>query len=60
MLNPQMKGWNMFEIARQDHEQLQAEREAVASKPAKPIYARGSMEYAAQQEAILRGSSGDG
>jgi hypothetical protein len=47
MLNPQMKGWNMYEIYRQDAERLQAEREAAAERP-KPEPARGSMEWFAK------------
>ena len=59
MLNPEMKARGLFEFYRQEAERVKAER-AAAPKPAKPTYARGSMEYAAQQDAILRGSSGDG
>jgi hypothetical protein len=60
MLNPPMKSWGLFELERQEFERLKAEREAAASKPVKPAYARGSMEWAAEQEAILRGGSGCG
>jgi hypothetical protein len=55
-----MKAWGFYEFVRQQAEELEAKRAAAAPKPVGPTYARGSMEYAAQQEAILRGSSGDG
>ena len=60
MLNPRMKAWGLFEYYRQESERLKAEREAAAPKPVKPTYARGSMEWAAEQEAIRRGDSGGG
>jgi predicted phage terminase large subunit-like protein len=49
MLNPQMNSWGAFELARQRYEQLQAERQA-ASGRAEPTYARGSIEWLAQQK----------
>ena len=49
MLNPNMKGWGSYELARQRHEELQAERQAV-SGPTEPTYAPGSMEWLAQQK----------
>jgi predicted phage terminase large subunit-like protein len=59
MLNPEMKARGLFEFYRQEAERVKAER-AAAPKPAKPTYAPGSMEYAAQQQTKRRGSSGDG
>jgi hypothetical protein len=49
MLNPTMKGWGAYELARQGYEELQAERQA-ASGRAEPILAPGSMEWLAQQK----------
>jgi predicted phage terminase large subunit-like protein len=47
MLNPKMKGWGAYELARQRYEELQAERQA-ASGRAEPTL--GSMEWLAQQK----------
>src|SRR6516165_8091985 len=49
MLNPQMKGWGIYELYRQQAEQLlQAERQATSGHP-EPAYAPGSMEWLAEQ-----------
>jgi predicted phage terminase large subunit-like protein len=60
MLNPPMKAWGLFEYYRQEAERVKAEREPAAPKPVKPTYARGSMEWAAEQEAKRRAGSGGG
>ncbi len=49
MLNPNMNSWGAYELARQRHEELQAERGA-ASGRAEPTLAPGSMEWLAQQK----------
>ena len=49
MLNPSMNSWGAYELARQRHEELQAERGA-ASGRAEPTLAPGSMEWLAQQK----------
>ena len=48
MLNPNMKGWGAYELARRQAEQLQAEREATSGR-AEPTWAPGSMEWLAEQ-----------
>ena len=49
MLNPQMTGWGIYELYRQQAEQLlQAERQATSGRP-EPAYAPGSMEWLAKQ-----------
>ncbi len=48
MLNPNMKGWGAYELARRQYEQLQAEREATSGR-AQPTWAPGSMEWLAEQ-----------
>jgi predicted phage terminase large subunit-like protein len=63
MFNRAMKGQGIFESYREKAEKLKAEREA-ASAPVKPTYARGSIEWAAEewaaeQEAKRRGGGGD-
>lgn len=47
MLNPQMKGYAAYEFARQRAEQLLAERQA--TQPAKTQWAKGSVEWFAEQ-----------
>jgi predicted phage terminase large subunit-like protein len=49
MLNPNMKGWGAYELARRQYEKLQAEREATSGRP-EPTWAPGSMEWLAQQK----------
>jgi hypothetical protein len=54
MLNPPMKGWGWFELARQRAE----ETEPTSSPPATEInWAKGSMEWEAAQKAKLNGGS---
>jgi len=48
MLNPNMKGWGAYELARRQYEQRQAEREATSGR-AEPTLAPGSMEWLAAQ-----------
>ena len=48
MLNPNMKGWGAYELARRQAEQLRAEREATSGR-AEPTWAIGSMEWLAEQ-----------
>ena len=59
MLNPEMKARGLYEYYRQRAEEAKAKRQP-APKPVKRIYARGSVEWAAEQEALRRGGSGDG
>ena len=49
VLNPQMKGWGAFELARRQYEQRQAEREAISGRP-EPTWAIGSVEWLAEQK----------
>ena len=49
MLNPQMKGWAIYELYRREAEQRQAEREAAAERP-KPEFAIGSKEWFEQHK----------
>jgi Terminase RNaseH-like domain len=49
MLNPNMKGWGAYELARRQAEQLRAEREATSGR-AQPGWAPGSMEWLAEQK----------
>ena len=49
MLNPNMKGWGAYELARRQAEELRAERQATSGRP-EPTYAPGSMEWLAQQK----------
>jgi hypothetical protein len=48
MLNPNMKGWGAYELARRQAEQLQAEHEATSGR-VQPAWAPGSMEWLAEQ-----------
>src|SRR6202049_1433103 len=48
MLNPDMKGYGMFEFYRRQAEQLRADREATSGR-AQPTWAPGSMEWQAEQ-----------
>src|SRR5436190_1992063 len=48
MLNPNMKGWGAYELARRQAEQLRAEREATSGR-AELTWAIGSMEWLAEQ-----------
>jgi terminase large subunit-like protein len=53
MLNPEMKGWGIYEFYRQKAEQLLAEREArgeATPQPTQTVWARGSMEWLAAQK----------
>jgi predicted phage terminase large subunit-like protein len=51
MLNPDMKGYGIFEFYRQKAEELRAEREGrgEAAQPTQPTWAIGSMEWLAEQ-----------
>jgi hypothetical protein len=50
MLNPQMKGWGIYEFYRQKAEELRAEKERGRTpQPAPPNPAPGSMEWLAEQ-----------
>jgi predicted phage terminase large subunit-like protein len=55
MLNPQMNSWGFYEATRQRFEQQQAAR--VPGNP-EPTYARGSMEWAAEQKKLTGGGHG--
>ena len=53
MLNPQMKGWGIYEYYRQQAEQLLAERKSrgeATPQPTQTEWARGSMEWLAAQK----------
>jgi hypothetical protein len=47
MLNPQMASWGLYELSRR---QLQAAEERRKPQPRKTVFARGSMEWQAEQE----------
>jgi predicted phage terminase large subunit-like protein len=49
MLNPQMKGYGVFEFYRRQAEQLQARSEPTSGRP-EPTRAPGSMEWLAEQK----------
>ena len=49
MLNPNMKSWGAYELARRQYEERQAEREAISGR-AEPTWAPGSMEWDAEQK----------
>ena len=51
MLNPNMKGWGIYELYRQQAEKLRAEREArgEVAQSVQPTWAPGSMEWLAEQ-----------
>ena len=51
MLNPNMKGWGIYELYRQQAEKLRAEHEATSGR-AQPTWAPGSMEWQAEQEKL--------
>jgi predicted phage terminase large subunit-like protein len=50
MLNPQMKGWGIYEFYRQKAEALRAETERGEATPTKTNWAPGSMEWQAEQD----------
>jgi hypothetical protein len=52
VLNPDMKGYGIFEPYRWQAEQLRAEREArgAAAQPTQPAWAPGSMEWPAERK----------
>ena len=54
MLNPNMKGWGIYELYRQQAERLRAEREArgEVAQSVQPTWAPGSMEWQAEQEKL--------
>ena len=54
MLNPNMKGWGIYELYRQRAERLGAEREARSemAQSVQPTWAPGSMEWQAEQEKL--------
>ena len=49
MLNPNMKGWGAYELARRQAEQLRAEQHRDKPQPTQPTWAIGSMEWLAEQ-----------
>jgi hypothetical protein len=50
MLNPQMSSWGLYELYRQQAEQLRAEKEGSSTpQPAKTYCAPGSVEWQAAQ-----------
>jgi predicted phage terminase large subunit-like protein len=56
MLNPPMKSWGAYELARQQAEAILAARQHKL-QPAPPNPAQGSMEWQALQQEKLKGSS---
>ncbi|HEX3413854.1 MAG TPA: phage terminase large subunit [Stellaceae bacterium] len=51
MLNPKMNSWGLYELYRQQAEQLRAEKEGrPTTEPAKTNWAPGSMEWQAEQD----------
>jgi predicted phage terminase large subunit-like protein len=56
MLNPDMKGYGIFELYRRQAEKLQAEQLDKPQRP-QPAYAPGSMEWQAEQEKLKGGGS---
>src|SRR5436853_5531756 len=54
MLNPNMNSWGIYELYRRQAEKLQAEREArgEVAQSVQPTWARGSMEWQAEQEKL--------
>jgi len=50
MLNPHMKSWGIYELYRQKAEALRAEKERGEATPTKTNWARGSMEWQAEQD----------
>ena len=54
MLNPQMKSWGYYEWLRQKAEALKEQPEP---EPRKIIWAPGSVEWQAEQEAALKNES---
>jgi predicted phage terminase large subunit-like protein len=61
MLNPQMEGYGIFELMRRQAQALKEKRQP--PPPAKPIFAKGSMEWQREQEekmkAQLEAAAGD-
>ena len=49
MLNPEMKGYGIFELYRQKAEELRAEQQRDKPQPTQPTWAPGSMEWLAEQ-----------
>ena len=49
MLNPDMKGYGIYEFYRQKAEELLAEQQRDKPQPAQPTWAIGSMEWLAEQ-----------
>ena len=49
MLNPNMNSWGIYELYRQQAENLRVEREATSGR-AEPTWAIGSMEWLAEQK----------
>ncbi|HEY1432766.1 MAG TPA: hypothetical protein VGF39_14245 [Stellaceae bacterium] len=56
ILNPDMKGYAIFELYRRQAEQLQAEQHSKPQRP-QPTYAPGSLEWQAEQEKLKGGGS---
>ena len=52
MLNPQMKGWGIYEFYRRKAEELRAEKERGEATPTRTNWAPGSMEWQAGQNEI--------
>jgi predicted phage terminase large subunit-like protein len=61
MLNPQMEGYGIFELTRRQAQALKEKRQP--PPPAKPIFAKGSMQWQREQEekmkAQLEAAAGD-
>ena len=49
MLNPDMKSYGAYELARRQAEQLRAEQQRDKPQPTQPTWAIGSMEWLAEQ-----------
>ena len=50
MLNPDMKSYGAYELARRQAEQLRAEQQRDKPQPTQPTWAIGSMEWLAEQK----------
>ena len=54
MLNPDMKGYGIFELYRREAEKLQAEQRGKL-QPTQSTWAKGSMEWTGEQEKLKGG-----
>jgi predicted phage terminase large subunit-like protein len=59
MLNPQMKGWGIYEFYRRKAEELRAEKERGEATPTRTNWAPGSMEWQAGQIELRNGGGSD-